>query len=61
MNDALSSAEVAKHVGISKGTLLRWLREGQDPEPQRHTAVGVEVRVWTARNPERGHQYKALN
>jgi len=38
--DRLYTAEAAKRAGISKATLLRWLKEGKVPE------VARDVRGW---------------
>ena len=38
--DRLYTAEAAKQAGISKATLLRWLKEGKVPE------VARDVRGW---------------
>ena len=34
-SDSLSTAQVARRVGVHRDTLLRWLREGRVPEPHR--------------------------
>ena len=34
-NDRLSTKQVAEHAGISRTTLLRWLRNEKVPEPDR--------------------------
>ena len=38
--DRLYTAEAAKRAGISKATLLRWLKEGKVPE------VARDIRGW---------------
>jgi len=48
------TAEAAKRAGISKATLLRWLKEGKVPE------VARDVRGWrvfTGREVERIRKY----
>jgi excisionase family DNA binding protein len=54
----LSTAEVARKVGIHKATLERWIAGGElkMPEPLR---VGAKVfRNWTAPDVERVRKYK---
>lgn len=42
-----STAEAAKHIGITKSTLLRWLSDGVIPEPKRIKVAGIEWRIWS--------------
>jgi hypothetical protein len=56
-----STAKVATEVGISKLTLIRWLVAGKVKEPRRVKQAGVEFRIWTRRDIERVHKYKAEN
>ncbi|RLB89108.1 MAG: hypothetical protein DRH50_14185 [Deltaproteobacteria bacterium] len=52
--DRLYTAEAAKRAGISKATLLRWLKEGKVPE------VARDVRGWrvfTEEEVERIREY----
>jgi hypothetical protein len=58
MKDSYSTAEVAKAIEVSKGTLLRWLHTGQFAEPKRETFGGVESRVWTASDLERAREFR---
>ena len=52
------TADVAKMAGISKSTLLRWLRIKAIPEPERQGMGDTEVRVWTERDAQRVIKYK---
>jgi predicted site-specific integrase-resolvase len=58
MNTSYSTAEVAKAIGVSKNTLLRWLYAGKLTEPKHETFGGVESRIWTAKDLERARAYK---
>jgi DNA-binding transcriptional MerR regulator len=59
MTRGYSTAQVAKTIGVSKTTLLRWLREGQIAEPNRETTFGgIESRVWSAADLERARRFK---
>jgi len=52
--DRLYTAEAAKRAGISKATLLRWLKEGKVPE------VARDIRGWrvfTEEEVERIREY----
>lgn len=52
-----STAQVAKLVGVSKLTLLRWLYAGKLKEPAR--ASGHDWRLWTDADVNRAKKYKA--
>lgn len=56
-----STVEVARMVGIQKGTLRNWLQRGAIPEPKRQSNGGQVVRIWTARDVERVRKYKAAH
>ena len=58
---AYSTAEVARIVGISKKTLLRWLWDKKIAEPKRRANGGQDVRLWSARDVERARHYKEAN
>lgn len=45
------SAEVAELIGVTKQTLLNWLRRGLIDEPERNPATNY--RLWTERDIER--------
>lgn len=54
----LSTEDVANLVGVGRGTLERWLREGKVPRP-RPLRVGRKVfRMWTNRDIKRVKLYK---
>jgi predicted site-specific integrase-resolvase len=53
-----STKQVVRIVGIGRMTLLRWLRAGKVPEPQRISGGGVNARVWGARDVELVRRYK---
>lgn len=54
-----STAQVAKVVGVSKNTLLRWLYDGTLREPKRSKVGGVIWRVWSKEDVERARRVKA--
>jgi len=56
-----STAEVAKLIGVSKNTLLRWLYSGKVSEPRRLMNGGQDVRIWRERDVSRVRTYKELN
>ena len=45
------SAEVAELIGVTKQTLLNWLRQGLITEPERNPATGY--RLWTEKDVQR--------
>ena len=49
------SAEVAELIGITKQTLLNWLRQGLITEPERNPATGY--RLWTEKDIERVRRF----
>ena len=58
MKTSYSTAEVAKAIGVSKNTLLRWLYAGTLPEPKRETFGGVENRIWSEKDLEKARKHK---
>lgn len=59
MNEAHSTAEVAKAIGVRKKTLLRWLWAGRIDEPKQAVNMGhVDARVWSAADLERARRFK---
>jgi predicted site-specific integrase-resolvase len=56
-----STSDVARLVGVSKKTILRWLWEGKVPEPKHSTGGGQDVRVWNARDIAKAAKYKEAN
>lgn len=61
MKRTYSTGEVMKIVGITRMTLLRWLKEGKIREPRRIGSGGIEARVWTDRDVERVLKFKQEN
>ncbi len=56
-----STAKVARLVGVSKQTLLRWLWGGKVPEPKHQRNGGQDVRIWTDRDLGKVRKYKEAN
>lgn len=57
----LSTAQVAKSVGINRVTLERWLSAGKVRQPKA-VRIGAGVfRQWTDRDVERVRKYKLEN
>ena len=54
-----NTAKVAKVIGVSKNTLLRWLYEGKLKEPRRVKAPRQEWRVWTKKDIRRARKLRA--
>jgi DNA-binding transcriptional MerR regulator len=52
------TADVARKIGVSKSTLLRWLRIKAISEPERQAMGDTEVRVWSERDVQRALKYK---
>lgn len=61
MKRTYSTAEVARLIGVSKMTLLRWLYAGKLPEPEMQTFGGVESRVWSESDLSRAKDYRERN
>lgn len=57
--EGYSTAQVAKIIGVSKNTLLRWLYQGRLKEPRRMDIAGKDWRVWTALDIRRARKLKA--
>jgi excisionase family DNA binding protein len=57
----VSTAEVARTLGISKKTLLRWLYAGKLPEPEHQKDGGQDVRLWRKPDIARARRYKEDN
>ena len=57
----LSTVQVARKIGVSKLTLIRWLLDGKVKEPRRVKQVGQEIRIWSDRDVERVRKYKQEN
>lgn len=53
-----STAQVARIVGVTKITLLRWLYAGVLKEPKRVKVVGGTWRIWTEADIRRAKQVK---
>jgi len=54
-----STKQAAEKAGVSRMTILRWLKAGKIPEPRRIGGGGVEARVWSEHDVTRLMQYKA--
>jgi hypothetical protein len=61
MKQTYSTAEVARMIGVSKNTLLRWLYAEKLPEPKTVTFGGVESRVWSDSDLNRAKLYREQN
>jgi len=57
----LSTAEVAKKVGIDRATLERWLASGKIARPKSLRIGEKEFRDWTDVDVERVRKYKQKN
>ena len=53
--DYFKTAEVAELIGVTKQTILNWLRRGLVTEPERNPATGY--RLWTEKDIERVRQF----
>jgi MerR HTH family regulatory protein len=56
-----STSEVALRTGVSKRTLIRWLRDRKIVEPNRIEFPGISSRLWSERDIERLQKYKEQN
>jgi len=56
-----STVEVARIIGVSKTTLLRWLYAGHLTEPKRVTQVGQDLRIWNDNDLKRAKRHKQEN
>jgi excisionase family DNA binding protein len=54
-----STAQVAKAVGVSKNTILRWLYAGTLKEPEHQKVGGMTWRIWSEADIERARKVKA--
>jgi DNA-binding transcriptional MerR regulator len=61
MKRTYSTAEVARMIGVSKNTLLRWLYAEKLAEPKTQTFGGVESRVWSEADLNRAKLYREQN
>ena len=53
-----TTKEVAKTIGVSYLTLLRWLYSKQLAEPERISYGGQSLRLWTKADIARARKYK---
>lgn len=58
MINGYSTAQVASLIGVSKSTILNWLREELVPEPERSNVAGIDWRVWSDADVERARKLK---
>ena len=56
-----STSEVAFQIGLSKRTLVRWLRDGKIAEPKRIEYPGIISRLWNERDVQELRKYKEQN
>ncbi len=56
-----STGEVAKKIGVSKITLLRWLWAEKLSEPKRQNFGGVDSRVWSEADLKRAKDFREQN
>lgn len=56
-----TTAAVAKEIGVTKKTLLRWLYAGVLPEPKSVTVGEIQNRIWTAADLNRAKLYREQN
>jgi DNA-binding transcriptional MerR regulator len=54
-----STAQVAGILGVSKVTILNWLRQGLLEEPRRSSVAGMEWRMWSEADLKRAREVKA--
>jgi excisionase family DNA binding protein len=59
MVEMKSTAQAAREIGVSKGTLLRWLHDGVLREPKRIDLAGSAWRAWIEADIERARRVKA--
>ena len=53
--DYFKTAEVAELIGVTKQTVLNWLKQGLITEPERNPATGY--RLWTEKDIERVRRF----
>jgi excisionase family DNA binding protein len=53
-----TTAQVAKVIGVSKNTLLKWLYSGVLQEPKHSQVGGVRWRIWSKSDVERARLLK---
>jgi hypothetical protein len=58
MKATYSTSEVAFQIGVSKRTLVRWLRDGKIDEPKRIEYPGIISRLWNERDIQELQKYK---
>jgi excisionase family DNA binding protein len=56
--DGYTTAQVAKVIGVSKNTLLKWLYSGVLREPKKAQVGGVRWRVWSSSDIDRARKLK---
>lgn len=55
------TSEVAKLVGVSKLTLLRWLYAKKIPEPKKFHFGSQSIRIWSEKDVQVAREFKAAN
>lgn len=58
MKKRYTTKQVAKAIGVSYLTLLRWLYAKKLAEPERMVLGGTNLRLWTKADIQRARKYK---
>ena len=58
MKKRYTTKQVAKAIGVSYLTLLRWLYANKLAEPERMVLGGTNLRLWTKADIQRARKYK---
>jgi excisionase family DNA binding protein len=53
-----STGQVAKALGVTKKTVLRWLANGELPEPDTLALGRISYRVWSKNDLDRAKEYR---
>jgi excisionase family DNA binding protein len=58
IHSGYSTGQVAKAIGVSKKTVLRWLENRELPEPNTLALGRISYRVWSKEDLNRAKQYR---
>lgn len=58
MPRSYTTQQVADAVGVTKKTILRWLRNGKIREPRRVGVKGTNLRIWSERDLKVAKEHK---